>query len=176
MCNNTKQRIADAVEELICTQPGGKITVQQIMELTQMNRQSFYYHYQDIFDVLQRIIDRKFCRPLAFDPREDTRTWCRRALTLLRENRVLAQRISRELGNERVYALVMPTVWPQADRLIPLRPGQDPAQRKMAVDAICHCVLCSVSELIAQGQSFDVEKTLESLGAVFAVLGVPAEG
>ena len=56
MCSNTKQRIADAVEELISTQPGSRVTVQQVMELTQMNRQSFYYHYQDLPALLEEII------------------------------------------------------------------------------------------------------------------------
>ena len=32
MCSNTKQRIADAVEELISTQPGSRVTVQQVMD------------------------------------------------------------------------------------------------------------------------------------------------
>ena len=59
MCSNTKQRIADAVEALISTQPGSRVTVQQVMELTQMNRQSFYYHYEDINDVLRLIVCQK---------------------------------------------------------------------------------------------------------------------
>ena len=53
MCCNTKQKIADTVEELLCTQPGGRVTVQQVMELTRMNRQSFYYHYLDINTALK---------------------------------------------------------------------------------------------------------------------------
>ena len=43
MCSNTKQRIADAVEELISAQPRSRVTVQQVMELTQMNRQSVLF-------------------------------------------------------------------------------------------------------------------------------------
>ena len=83
MCSNTKQRIADAVEELISTQPGSRVTVQQVMELTQMNRQSFYYHYEDINDVLRLIVCQKVCAPLAFDPEENAEAWCRRGLPLL---------------------------------------------------------------------------------------------
>lgn len=172
MCNNTKQRIADAVEELLCTQPGGKVTVQQVMELTQMNRQSFYYHYQDINDVLQRIVSRKFCHPLAFDPAEDPETWCRRGLCLLRDQKTLLRRISRELGNDRMNALVSPVIRPQVNRLIPAKANQDPGQRIMAVDAISHSILCSITGLILLREPVDVETAMEKLRAVFAVLNV----
>lgn len=172
MCNNTKGRIADAVEELICSQPAGKITVQQVMELTQMNRQSFYYHYQDINDVLQRIVTRKFCIPLAFDPAEGVEDWCRRGLALLKENKVLAQRIIRELGDEKIYELARPVVWPQVDRLIPPRIGLDPEVRKTAVDTICHTILCTVSGLVSRKQPICLEDSMANLHAVLTLLEI----
>lgn len=176
MCNNTKQRIADAVEELLCTQSTGKVTIQQVMELTQMNRQSFYYHYQDINDVLRRIVNRKFSVPLAFQPQEDTDAWCLRALTLLRENKTLLRRIARELGDGELYRLVLPVVWPQVDRLIPTRPDQDPQQRKLAVDTICRSILYTVCALIQQQQPIDVDASRRKLRAVLAVLGANRTG
>lgn len=171
MCTNTKQRIADAAEELLCSQSGGKITVQQIMELTQMNRQSFYYHYQDITQVLQRIIDRKFCIPLAFDEGETPESWGRRGLTLLKENKTLVRRISRELGSEKMYAMVLPVIRPQVDRLLPKKAGRDAEQRQLAVDVICHSLLCSVTGLVFQPGNLDVDGTMVRLKAVLAVMG-----
>lgn len=49
MCTDTKGRIAEAVEQMLQTRPVCKITVQRVMEQAQMKRQSFYYHYQDIY-------------------------------------------------------------------------------------------------------------------------------
>lgn len=170
MCANTKQRIADAAEELLCSQPGGKITVQQVMELTQMNRQSFYYHYQDIGQVLQRIVERKFCNPLAYQEGESVELWCRRGLTLLKENKTLVRRISRELGSEKMYTLVLPVIRPQVERLLPPDAGRESGKRQLAVDAICHSLLCSVTGLVFQSGSLDVERTMERLKAVLAVL------
>lgn len=172
MCCNTKQKIADTVEELLCTQPGGRVTVQQVMELTRMNRQSFYYHYQDINDVLRTIVTRKVCVPLHFDPEETTETWCRRGLTLLKEQRSLLRRISRELGDDQVWALLFLEIRPQVDRLLPVRDGQDPVQREMAVDAISRSVLFSVAGLILRGESVNVDASMEKFRAVFSVLDV----
>lgn len=172
MCCNTKQKIADTVEELLCTQPGGRVTVQQVMELTRMNRQSFYYHYQDINDVLRTIVTRKVCVPLRFDPEETPETWCRRGLTLLKEQRPLLRRISRELGDDQVWALLFLEIRPQVDRLLPVRNGQDPVQREMAVDAISRSVLLSVAGLILRGESVNVDASMEKFRAVFSVLDV----
>ena len=49
---DTKQRIAAALRQLMQERPLRKITVQDLMDRTQMKRQSFYYHFQDIRDVL----------------------------------------------------------------------------------------------------------------------------
>lgn len=172
MCCNTKQKIADAVEELICTQPGSRVTVQQVMELTQMNRQSFYYHYQDINDVLRTIVSQKVCEPLSFDPEEDPESWCRRGLTLLKEQKPLLRRISRELGDDQLCALIYVEIRPQVDRLLPARVGQNRAQRDMAVDVISQSVLFSVTGLILRQGSVNVEASMEKFRAVFSVLDV----
>ena len=52
MCSDTKEKIAEAVEQMMLTKPVSKITVQSVMEQAQMKRQTFYYHYQDIYALL----------------------------------------------------------------------------------------------------------------------------
>lgn len=52
MANNTKQRFADAIVEMMQTIPVEKITVKQICERCQERRQTFYYHFKDIFDLM----------------------------------------------------------------------------------------------------------------------------
>lgn len=56
MCCVTKRKIADCVKELVHGKEIRKITIQDIMNKTNMSRQSFYYHFQDIYDVLEWII------------------------------------------------------------------------------------------------------------------------
>ena len=48
MCCDTKQKIAQALRQLMLERPLKKITVQDLMDRTQMKRQTFYYHFQDI--------------------------------------------------------------------------------------------------------------------------------
>ncbi len=47
----TKQRMAKALESLLNTKPIEKITVSDITDICDMNRQTFYYHFRDIYDL-----------------------------------------------------------------------------------------------------------------------------
>lgn len=46
--NRTKQAISDAFWQLLEEKPYNKITVQNIVERCQVNRNTFYYHFSDI--------------------------------------------------------------------------------------------------------------------------------
>lgn len=52
MCDTTKRKIAECVKLLMRRKEISKITIQDIMNETHMSRQSFYYHFKDIYDVL----------------------------------------------------------------------------------------------------------------------------
>lgn len=86
MCNTTKQRIADALRQLMNEKPFDKITVRNLMDATNMKRQSFYYHFQDTRDVLMWICRQSLLDPLAASGLEFT-DWVLLALELLAEDR-----------------------------------------------------------------------------------------
>ena len=114
---DTKERIAQTVLELIRQQPVSKITVQRIMEKTNMKRQSFYYHFKDIYDVLDWSVKRYFCERFSFRPEQTFEEWCEQTLSYLSEHQSYARRVGLALGQERVCNLFSPVVQPQVDRL-----------------------------------------------------------
>lgn len=48
----TKKALGTSLKHLMEKVPLNKITVQEIVDNCELNRQTFYYHYQDIFDLL----------------------------------------------------------------------------------------------------------------------------
>lgn len=56
----TKQALADALKSLLNQQPFCKISVGDICEACGMNRKSFYYHFQDKYDLLNWIFFSEF--------------------------------------------------------------------------------------------------------------------
>ena len=92
MCSNTKKKIAMALRQLMNERPFEKITVQHLMDVTQMKRQSFYYHFQDTRDVLMWI-----CRREVFDPLMESELeleeWFILALELLDRDRCFYRKL-----------------------------------------------------------------------------------
>ena len=48
----TKQQLANALKEAMKKKPFSKITVSELVGACGMNRKTFYYHFQDIYDLL----------------------------------------------------------------------------------------------------------------------------
>lgn len=54
--NRTEMAIIDCFWELLEEKPYNKITVKNIIERCHVNRNTFYYHFQDIPELLERVI------------------------------------------------------------------------------------------------------------------------
>ena len=52
MSDITKNALANSLTELMAATPLDKITVRMLVENCGLNRQTFYYHFQDIYDLL----------------------------------------------------------------------------------------------------------------------------
>ena len=48
----TKKALAQGLKQMMNETPLGKITVQQVADTCGVNRQTFYYHFQDIYELL----------------------------------------------------------------------------------------------------------------------------
>lgn len=53
----TRQRICDCFIHLLNEKPAAKITVTEICEMAHINRATFYKHYQDIPELLEKQVD-----------------------------------------------------------------------------------------------------------------------
>ena len=68
--STTKKAIAGAFKELLLEKPLSKITINDIAEKCEINRQTFYYHFQDIYDLVEWI-----CQTDAEAVLQDNRTY-----------------------------------------------------------------------------------------------------
>ena len=48
-----KSMIADTLNQLLCQKSLDKITVKELVEACHISRQTFYYHFQDIMEVIE---------------------------------------------------------------------------------------------------------------------------
>ena len=72
MSQTTKKALAASLKKLLSEKPLDKITVTDIAEDCQVNRQTFYYHFQDIYDLVEWIYTSEATEAIAGQKTYDT--------------------------------------------------------------------------------------------------------
>ena len=171
MSYDTKERIAVTVLSMIRQQPISKITVQQIMARTNMKRQSFYYHFKDIYDVLDWSVRRYFCVPFSYRPEQSFDAWCEQTLTYLSNNQSYARKVAMALGGERVRNLFSPVIQPQVDRLLfnSTEPILDEDQT-IARDIVTRVIMQAFFQIVTDHTKIRVDEHMRNVHALIKVL------
>lgn len=56
---NTKKEFADALKTCMQTKPLTKITVSELIRICGVNRKTFYYHFENVYDLLKWTLDQE---------------------------------------------------------------------------------------------------------------------
>ncbi|WP_262316542.1 TetR/AcrR family transcriptional regulator [Lacticaseibacillus parakribbianus] len=103
----TKQRLRDAMVSLLATQPLAKITVTQLCAVADVNRGTFYAHYQDPTDLFHAIEADLIAtiRPLLSDrPLPD---WLPQVLAVIAKEEAATQIIIRNLDDSPLLQAIL---------------------------------------------------------------------
>ena len=57
MGSSTKEAFAAALKQMMAVKPMDKITVKDLVEICGVNRQTFYYHFDDVYDLLEWVFE-----------------------------------------------------------------------------------------------------------------------
>ena len=57
MASSTKKALADALKKMMALKPIDKITVNDLVETCGVSRQTFYYHFNDVYDLLEWVFE-----------------------------------------------------------------------------------------------------------------------
>ena len=106
MCYATKRKIADCVKQLMRKKEIRKITIQDIMDATSMSRQSFYYHFKDIYDVLEWIVRYDFANHISAEENQTMEEWTMHLFHVLDEERPFFERVVNEIE----WPKLLPTI------------------------------------------------------------------
>lgn len=104
MALTTKEALGAALRQMMTVKPIDKITVKDVVEICGVNRQTFYYHFDDVYDLLEWVFEddanRVLPRKVVYEHwREDVMIF----FEYLYENRVFAINVYN--SNSRLYML-----------------------------------------------------------------------
>jgi translation initiation factor 2 alpha subunit (eIF-2alpha) len=102
MSEMTKVAMVEALKKLLITKPITKITVSDITDACQVNRMTFYYHFKDIYDLLEWGIINEGQKILAGN--KTAKTWQQGMKNIFEtalENKAFVTNAYHSLGRER---------------------------------------------------------------------------
>jgi len=154
MCNGTKQKIASTMREMMSRKPFEKITVKNLMDVSNMNRQSFYYHFRDTRDVLSWICQERVFLPMSAAELEFSE-WILYGLELLNRDRQFYLRavsvsqtdFSREFIHTAIFPRVKSELYPEVAHL-----GEN---QTFAVDFLSNAILDYYLRFLASHEPLD---------------------
>lgn len=98
---HTKKALATALKNKMKEKPFSKITVSELIETCEVNRKTFYYHFQDIYDLLRWLFEEETLTILKqFDLLVDYEDTAGFILDYIQENKTVLQCAYQSLGRD----------------------------------------------------------------------------
>ncbi len=124
MAHMTKQLLADSLKSLLEKKSIDKITVKEIVQRCDVNRQTFYYNFQDIYDLAEYLFSLEGSRIIGDGL--DASNWQEafyRMMRYLRENKQIIQNVMYYIDRSMAEKNLDRYLYPIAEKLINERMG-----------------------------------------------------
>ena len=166
---NTKRKIADGLQEMLHEKPLRKITVQDIMDCKDMKRQSFYYHFQDIYGVIEWLYNEDFVKQVGYDENEEFEDWICKVVRIIKENRFFYRKVLENVSREQVMERLYPVVDEQMRCRFWSNKNGNYMVESFIVKSVCHFML----DCVAMKKGPEEEELLAAVENIRAMLQFP---
>lgn len=164
----TKLQLAAALKTLMVQKPIDKITISELTSLCNIRRQSFYYHFEDIYDLLRWMIENEAISLLK--QQEGALLWKEGLLQLFRyleENRAVYLCAQKSVGRDHIrrffesdiYAIIHRTI-EQLSENIGVRNNLDSF---VDVELLTHFYVVALAGIVESWLLGEIDRTPEQL-------------
>lgn len=170
---NTKLMLAETLISLLEKKPISKITVSEIVNLCDINRKTFYYHFQDVYDLLEWHLTLELQKALAItDPLEDLNTTITYSMNYMNDNTYLRNCIDDPLGRDKIVIFLNKTLYPKAVEMIEeleqrYEKSIDADFKDFLIKSLSRITVLSIIDAIENPAGYDVEHMKLYLSDVF---------
>ena len=169
MSQTTKRALEASLKKLLLQKPLHKITINDITEDCGVNRMTFYYHFKDIYDLVDWIMVEDAAKA---QEGKSFETWSEAFLDVLseiRDNKVLVQNVYRSISREQVeqylYKMLDPILHDFIDREAQILSVQD-ADKQFVIDFYKYALVGMVLEWIRKDMKTEPEVMTERLNTM----------
>lgn len=167
MAQRTEIAIVNAFKKLLSKRPLNKITISNIAEECGINRMTFYYHYRDVYDLIQCIADEELKG--AVEGKVTLSDWeegILKLLYVLKGDKAfytsLYNSLDKEDSGDYVYELVSDLLR-EGVRQVPTPLKVTEAERKFITDFYCYAFSGLIFQWVRNGMKESPETIVERL-------------
>lgn len=173
MSNMTKRELAASLKRLLCQKPLDKITIQDLVNDAQVSRKTFYYHFQDIYSLLEWALVDEGKRVMA--DRSAAGAWRQRmwdTFHYFRDNQAMILNIyrsvqkNRDLLERHVSGLLLPLL----EQLFEAQPGHERVaeeDKRFLLDLYSYGLVQLFLHWIGDGMKPDPEQMMARIDRLF---------
>ena len=170
MSQTTKRALEASLKKLLLQKPLNKITINDITEDCGVNRMTFYYHFKDIYDLVDWIMVEDAAK--ALEGRRSFENWTDAFLDILhqvQDNKVLVMNVYRSVSREQVeqylYKLLDPMLRDFVDRSAQGFTVQD-SDKQFIIDFYKYALVGMALEWIRKDMKEDPARMTERLNVL----------
>ena len=169
----TKQALCDALKKLLSKKTIDQITIGEITAEAGFNRQTFYYHFRDIYDLLTWVFNQELrvIRPYLDKPNVNRQETLRQSIIYLSHNKYLCSCVIHGVGREQLMFTLHDSIYDLIKYVIihenDIRPIP-PKHLDFTVEFYTHAISHSLYNWISDGMRETPEELLEHLSFVIS--------
>ena len=173
--HSTKQLLSDTLIQLAAQKPFSKITVSEIVALCDINRKTFYYHFTDLYDLLEWYLNQEIEKAiLSFDSIYNFDSTISYASEYMRQHPCLARFIEDPLGREKVTQVLNKVIAPLTSELITkMEISQsknfEPDFKEFLTKNFTRIIILSILDNIENPDRYDIEKMKRYFSAIMDI-------
>ncbi len=170
MSQTTKRALEASLKRLLLQKPLNKITINDITEDCGVNRMTFYYHFKDIYDLVDWILAEDAAK--ALENKRNFETWTEAFLDILRqvqENKVLVMNVYRSVSREQVEQYLYKQLDPMLRDFIERKAAEisvQDADKQFIVDFYKYALVGMVLEWIRKDMKEDPVRMTDRLNVL----------
>ena len=170
---NTKQMLCDAMITLSTKKPFSKLSVSELVNLCSVNRKTFYYHFTDIYDLLEWHLNNEINTAIStFDSVYDLDATITYAVNYMNEHSYLKTFIQDPLAKEKITNLLNKILSPILCDLIQGLESThqkliEPDFKEFLIKNLTHITVLSILDAIENPNNYDIEKMKRYVFTIF---------
>ena len=170
----TRASIIAAFSQLLEERPLNKITVKDIVDRCDINRNTFYYHFQDLYAVIEWICCKELMEEVDVDGDITFEEWLRKLMETMEADRAFYKKLANEIEWKQMADRTKAIVAEQVDRFLSASgemKGIRSEERAFMVDFFSTSIIYYLLDFITSNKNMTTEERSKQIAVAVRTLG-----